>query len=96
MSIIRSHSKPIFELEPEFDGSNPYMKFERNPIKKTKLDGYNSGRTLTDGWTSRKQYSSATICWRGPKKDSPAMASLSYPSIGILRQNLIPTFCAGG
>ena len=25
--------KPILELEPEFDGSNPYMKFERNLIK---------------------------------------------------------------
>ena len=29
--------KPQFELEPEFDGSKPYMKFGRNLIKMTKL-----------------------------------------------------------
>ena len=31
--IIVRRLKPIFKLEPEFDGSNPYMKFERNLIK---------------------------------------------------------------
>ena len=26
-------TKPVFELEREFDGSKPYMKYERNRIK---------------------------------------------------------------
>ena len=26
-------TKSIFELEKEFNGSNPYMKFGRNPTK---------------------------------------------------------------
>ena len=29
----RSSDKPAFELEREFDKSNSYMKFGRNPIK---------------------------------------------------------------
>ena len=32
--VIVHRTIPIFELEQEFDGSNPYMKFGRNPIKK--------------------------------------------------------------
>ena len=32
--VIVCQTKPIFELEWEFDESNPYMKFERNLIKK--------------------------------------------------------------
>ena len=31
--VIVVPTKLIFELEPGFDGSNPYMKFGRNPIK---------------------------------------------------------------
>ena len=29
----RMSTKPVFELEREVDGSNPHMKFGRNPIK---------------------------------------------------------------
>ena len=29
--VIVRQTKPIFELEPEFDGSNPYM-FRRNRV----------------------------------------------------------------
>ena len=32
--IVR-RMKPIFELEPDIDGSNPCMKFERNLMKMT-------------------------------------------------------------
>ena len=32
LCIVRL-SKLVFELEQEYDGSNPYMKFGRNPIK---------------------------------------------------------------
>ena len=32
--VIVRQTKSIFELEQEFDGSNPYMKFGRNQIKK--------------------------------------------------------------
>ena len=31
--IIVGQTKPVFELEREFDGSNPYMEFGSNPIK---------------------------------------------------------------
>ena len=31
--IVRQREKNILKLEPEFGGSNPYMKFKRNPIK---------------------------------------------------------------
>ena len=30
--IVRQ-TKFVFKLEQEFDGSNPYMKYGRNPIK---------------------------------------------------------------
>ena len=33
-----TEKKTVFKLEREFDGSNPYMKFGRNPIKMTKLE----------------------------------------------------------
>ena len=35
--IIGCRTKPVFELEREVDGSNPYMQFERNPTKKDKV-----------------------------------------------------------
>ena len=31
--VIGCQEKPVFELEPEVDGSNPYMKFGINLIK---------------------------------------------------------------
>ena len=31
--VIGCHTKPVFELEREIDGSNPYTKFGRNLIK---------------------------------------------------------------
>ena len=31
--VIIRQTKPVFELEREFNGSHPYMKFGRNPIK---------------------------------------------------------------
>ena len=31
--FIGRRTKPVVELEREFDGSKPYMKFERNPIQ---------------------------------------------------------------
>ena len=31
--IIVTQTKPLFELEPEFDASNPYMKFGRSITK---------------------------------------------------------------
>ena len=34
----RSSENPVFELELEFDISNPYMKFGRNPIKMAELE----------------------------------------------------------
>ena len=36
--VIFRLTKSVFELEREFDGNNPYMKFGRNPIKMTKLE----------------------------------------------------------
>ena len=30
--VIVCWTTPIFELEPEFDGSNPYMKFGSNRV----------------------------------------------------------------
>ena len=33
LDYCSSEKKNIFKLEPEFDGSNPFMKFGRNPIK---------------------------------------------------------------
>ena len=41
LSAILIHfcpTKPVFDLEPEFDRSNPYMNFEINPIKISKLE----------------------------------------------------------
>ena len=35
---IRCRKQPIFELEPEFDESNSYLKFGRHLIKMTKLE----------------------------------------------------------
>ena len=35
--VIVRRTKLVFKLEHEFDGNNRYMKFERNPIKMTKL-----------------------------------------------------------
>ena len=31
--VIVRLTKLVFVIEQEFDGSNPYMKFGRNPIK---------------------------------------------------------------
>ena len=31
--VIGCRTKPVFELEREVDGSNPYINFVRNPIK---------------------------------------------------------------
>ena len=36
--VIVCLTKLIFKLAPGFDGSNPYMKNGRNPIKMTKLE----------------------------------------------------------
>ena len=36
--VIVRKTKLVFNLEQEFDGSNPYMNIERNPIKMTKLE----------------------------------------------------------
>ena len=36
--VIVPRTKPIFKLEREFDGSYPYLKFGRNPIKMTELE----------------------------------------------------------
>ena len=46
--VIVRQTKSIFELELEFDESNPYMKLERIPIKMTKLDRQQQ-RTLIGG-----------------------------------------------
>ena len=48
--VIVCRTKSIFELEPEFGGSNLYMKFERNPINNdqvrmtTPVDGQTDGQ----------------------------------------------------
>ena len=36
--VIVCGTKLVFELEQEFDGSNTYKKFGRNPIKMTKFE----------------------------------------------------------
>ena len=36
--VIARRTKPVFELEQEFDGHNPHMKFGRNLTKMTKLE----------------------------------------------------------
>ena len=43
MVIVR-WTNPIFKLEREFDRRNPYMKFERNPIKMTELEWQRTDR----------------------------------------------------
>ena len=35
--VIGCRTKPVFELEPEVDGSNPYMKLRINPIKNERV-----------------------------------------------------------
>ena len=35
--VIECQTKPVFKLEQEDDGSNPYMKFGRNLIKNDRV-----------------------------------------------------------
>ena len=46
-----SEKKNISDLEPEFDGSNPYMKFGRNLIKNDLV----RVTTTEDGQTDRRK-----------------------------------------
>ena len=48
--VIVRRIKPVFELETEFDRSNPYMKFKINPIK----NDYVRVTTTADGQTDEQ------------------------------------------